>query len=102
MKGERKEKKRYQKQQVRGIDTNPEKLSDKTAAQRGERGAKKGTAGLNFQRVFVEKERKEKGHHIPKGRPTTETRRQHKGKNEARKRAPRVLIFNGCVSKKAN
>jgi len=30
---------------VRGIDTNPEKLSDKTAAQRGERGAKKGTAG---------------------------------------------------------
>jgi len=32
----------------------------KSAAQREERGAKKGTAGLNFQRVYVEKERKDK------------------------------------------
>jgi len=36
-------------------------LSDKTAAQRGERGAKKGTAGLNLQTgVRREKKKKEK------------------------------------------
>ena len=62
MKGERKEKKKGIKNNKWGVSTqNPEKLSDKTAAQRGERGAKKGTAGLNLQTgVRREKKKKEK------------------------------------------
>ena len=35
-------------------------------------------------------------HKIPKSCPI---RQQHKGENEAQKRAPQVEIFNGCTSR---